>query len=74
MADVEYVESLDVLATMKNIFGDEIVTKAEIEKDAYYFDAQENKLRFDSCRVRITLFNGNIVEIWNSEWGGISKL
>ena len=73
MSNIEYIEDSDVLASIKNIFGDGVVTKAEIEKDAYHFDAQKDELSFDSCRVRITLFNGNVIEIWNSEWGGIEK-
>ena len=71
LTDDEYVEDADLLMAARDIFGD-IVVKAEHKK--YGFDYQDDKhLRFDSSDLRLTFKDGRVIELWNSEWGGIKK-
>ena len=72
LTDDEYVEDADLLMAARDIFGD-IVVKAEHKK--YGFDYQDDKhLRFDSSDLRLTFKDGRVIELWNSEWGGIKRV
>ena len=71
LTDDEYVEDADLLMAARDICGD-CVVKAEHKK--YGFDYQDDKhLRFDSSDLRLTFKDGRVIELWNSEWGGIKK-